>query len=65
MIGVPFGIVDVSLAPTTKEGDSVARILEGMGVEKGGCARHQLSPSPFSWTRSRREAPWPAPTWAD
>jgi uncharacterized protein (UPF0210 family) len=33
---VPFGIVDISLAPTTKEGDSVARILEGMGVEKVG-----------------------------
>ena len=36
LIGVPFGIVDVSLAPTTKEGDSVARILESMGVEKVG-----------------------------
>lgn len=35
-IGVPFGIVDISLAPTIKEGDSVARILESMGVEKVG-----------------------------
>ena len=33
---VEFGIVDISLAPTTKEGDSVARILESMGVDKVG-----------------------------
>jgi hypothetical protein len=35
-MGVPFGIVDISLASTTKEGDSVARILEYMGVDKVG-----------------------------
>lgn len=35
-IGVKFGIVDVSLAPTTKVGDSVAQILEAMGLEKVG-----------------------------
>ena len=35
-IGVKFGIVDVSLAPTTKVGDSVAKILEAMGLEKVG-----------------------------
>jgi uncharacterized protein (UPF0210 family) len=32
-LGVPFGIVDLSLAPTPAVGDSVARILEGMGLE--------------------------------
>jgi uncharacterized protein (UPF0210 family) len=32
-LGVPFGIVDVSLAPTPAVGDSVARILEEIGVE--------------------------------
>ena len=32
-LGVPFGIVDLSLAPTPAIGDSVARILEGMGLE--------------------------------
>ena len=35
-IGVPFGIVDLSLAPTPAVGDSVARILEGMGLERVG-----------------------------
>jgi hypothetical protein len=35
---VPFGIVDLSLAPTPAIGDSVARILEEMGLECcGGC----------------------------
>ncbi len=32
-LGVPFGIVDLSLAPTPAKGDSVARILEAMGLE--------------------------------
>ena len=37
-LGVPFGIVDLSLAPTPAVGDSVARILEDMGLEVcGGC----------------------------
>jgi uncharacterized protein (UPF0210 family) len=32
-LGVPFGILDLSLAPTPAIGDSVARILEEMGLE--------------------------------
>ncbi len=32
-LGVPSGIVDLSLAPTPEKGDSVARILEEMGLE--------------------------------
>jgi uncharacterized protein (UPF0210 family) len=32
-LGVPFGIVDLSLAPTPAVGDSVARILEEIGVD--------------------------------
>lgn len=36
-LGVPFGIVDLSLAPTPAIGDSVARILEEMGLESCGC----------------------------
>ena len=37
-LGVPFGIVDLSLAPTPAIGDSVARILEEVGLETcGGC----------------------------
>ena len=34
--GVPFGVVDLSLAPTPAVGDSVARILEEMGLETCG-----------------------------
>lgn len=36
-LGVPFGIVDLSLAPTPAIGDSVAYILEEMGLECCGC----------------------------
>lgn len=35
-LGVPFGIVDLSLAPTAEVGDSVAAILEAMGLERVG-----------------------------
>lgn len=35
-LGVPYGIVDLSLAPTPEVGDSVARILEEMGLEVCG-----------------------------
>ncbi len=35
-LNVPFGIVDVSLAPTPSVGDSVAHILEEMGLERCG-----------------------------
>ena len=35
-LNVPFGIVDLSLAPTPAIGDSVARILEEMGLETCG-----------------------------
>lgn len=35
-LGVPFGIVDLSLAPTPAVGDSVAEILENMGLERCG-----------------------------
>ena len=35
-LGVPFGVVDLSLAPTPAIGDSVARILEEMGLETCG-----------------------------
>ena len=36
-LGVPFGIVDLSLAPTPAQGDSVANVLEEMGLESCGC----------------------------
>ncbi|QAA31832.1 PFL family protein [Clostridium manihotivorum] len=36
-LDTPFGIIDLSLAPTPAVGDSVARILEEMGLESCGC----------------------------
>lgn len=35
-LGVEFGVVDISLAPTVAVGDSVAMILEAMGLEQAG-----------------------------
>lgn len=35
-LGLPFGIVDLSLAPTPAPGDSIANILEEIGLEKCG-----------------------------
>ena len=35
-MGIPFGIIDLSLAPTPAVGDSVAHILEAMGLEVVG-----------------------------
>ena len=35
-LGTPYGIVDLSLAPTPAAGDSVAEILENMGLERCG-----------------------------
>ena len=35
-LDIPFGIVDLSLAPTPALGDSVARIIEAMGLERIG-----------------------------
>ena len=36
MLGIPFGILDLSLAPTPAVGDSVSRILEEMGLSVTG-----------------------------
>ncbi len=35
-MGIPFGIIDLSLAPTPAVGDSVAEILEEIGLERAG-----------------------------
>jgi uncharacterized protein len=35
-LGLPFGIIDLSLAPTPVLGDSVAEIIEAMGFERAG-----------------------------
>ena len=45
MLNVPFGIVDLSLAPTPAVGDSVAHILEEIGLEQcGACG----TPAPLA-----------------
>lgn len=36
LLGIPFGVIDLSLAPTPAEGDSIADILELMGLENTG-----------------------------
>ncbi|MDO4219502.1 MAG: PFL family protein [Synergistaceae bacterium] len=35
-LGVPFGIIDLSLAPTPARGDSIAEIVQEMGIEQVG-----------------------------
>lgn len=35
-LGIPFGIIDLSLAPTPAVGDSISDCLEGMGLERTG-----------------------------
>lgn len=35
-LGIPFGIIDLSLAPTPAVGDSIAEIFETMGLERAG-----------------------------
>ena len=35
-LGVPFGIIDLSLAPTPAVGDSIAEIFESLGLERAG-----------------------------
>ena len=53
-LGVPFGIVDLSLAPTPEIGDSVARILEEMGLSHcGGPGTTAASWPPPPWAGSR------------
>ena len=36
-LNIPFGIIDLSLAPTPLQGDSVAEIFKAMGLEHAGC----------------------------
>ncbi|WP_305766828.1 PFL family protein [Candidatus Epulonipiscium viviparus] len=42
-LGVPFGIIDLSLAPTPAIGDSVAEILEEMGLSAAGAPGSTLA----------------------
>ena len=42
-LAIPFGVVDISLASTTTEGDSVARVLEAFGLERVGAPGSTLA----------------------
>ena len=43
-LDMPFGIVDLSLAPTPAVGDSIARVLEEIGLEVCGAHGHHRGP---------------------
>ena len=53
-LGVQQGILDLSLAPTPAEGDSVAQILEAIGV--GQCAAGSSTTAALAAERRREEA---------
>jgi uncharacterized protein len=56
-LGAQFGVLDLSLAPTPAVGDSVAAILEAMGLES--CGTHGTTAAlACSTMQSRRAAPW-------
>ena len=56
-LGVPFGIVDLSLAPTAAIGDSVADILEAVGLEK--CGTHGTTAALAMLNDAvKKAAPW-------
>ena len=40
-LGVPFGVVDLSLAPTPRVGDSVGEIYQSMGISRIGAGHHR------------------------
>ena len=42
-LGIPFGIIDLSLAPTPAAGDSVGEILEEIGLEYAGAPGNNSS----------------------
>ena len=62
-LGVPFGVVDLSLAPTPAIGDSVAEILELMGLER--CGGHGTTAALALLNDAvKKAALWPPPMWA-
>ena len=49
-LGVAFGIVDLSLAPTPQVGDSVGEILQAMGVARIGAPTRRSTTAGIGWT---------------
>lgn len=62
-LGVPFGIIDLSLAPTPAIGDSVAEILEEIGLERAGAPGVQRQHLHFLTIRSKKAELWLHPMW--
>ena len=62
-LGVPFGIVDLSLAPTPAVGDSVAHILEEIGLESCGACGTTAALAMLN-DAVKKEGSWRPPTWA-
>jgi len=60
-LGVPFGIIDLSLAPTPVVGDSIARILEEFGLETVGAWGTTAALAMLN-DAVKRAAPWPLRT---
>ena len=56
-LGVPAGIIDLSLAPTPAIGDSVANILEEMGLEV--CGTHGTTAALRAAAAAARRPAWP------
>ena len=61
-LGVPFGIVDLSLAPTPAVGDSVANILEEIGLESCGCCGTTATLAMLN-DAVKKAASWPRTMW--
>ena len=63
--GVDYGVVDLSLAPTPAEGDSVADILQTMGLERVGGHGSTAALMLLTDAVKKVMAPWPRVMWAD
>ncbi len=63
-LGVPFGIIDLSLAPTPAIGDSVADILEAMGLERVGAHGSTAALAMLNDAVKKAE-PWLPHMWED
>ena len=57
-LGIPFGIIDLSLAPTPAVGDSVAEILQEIGLEMAGAPGTTAALAMLNDQVKRRAASW-------
>lgn len=62
-LGVPFGIMDLSLAPTNAMNDSVAEILEEIGLERVG-THGTIAALALMNDAVKKVVPWLHPMWA-